>query len=133
MTVPFTRLLFLTGLLAATAAVEARGQMPFAETYRRPSVSPYTMLGAGNIAGGGGVAGGGVAVNPLVFQQLVQPRVEQEQQFIRQMQQSRQINRLQGRVTQIQQGTLSRQVNEMIRPTGHAATYQNLSHFYPGR
>jgi hypothetical protein len=132
MAIRHTRLLILTGMLAAAAAVEARGQMPFADTYRRPSVSPYTMLGAGNIAGGGG-AGGGVGVNPLVFQQLVQPRVEQEQQFIRQMQQGRQINRLQGRVTEIQQGTTARQINEMIRPTGHAATYQNLSHFYPGR
>jgi len=124
---------FTFAILLVVAAGEAHGQAPFADTYRRPSVSPYTMLGAGNIAGGGGVAGGGVAVNPLVFQQLVQPRVEQEQQFIRQMKQGRQIDRLQGRVTQIQQGTLARQVNEQIRPTGHAATFQNLSHFYPGR
>ena len=122
-------------VLLVAAAGEAYGQMPFADTYRRPSVSPYTMLGAGNIAGGGGggVAGAGVGINPLVFQQLVQPRVEQEQQFIRQMQQGRQINRLQGRVTEIQRGTTARQVNEMIRPTGPAATYQNLSHFYPMR
>lgn len=124
---------FTLAVLLVAAAGEACGQMPFADTYRRPSVSPYTMLGAGNIAGGGNGAGGGIGVNPLIFQQLVQPRVEQEQQFIRQMKQGRQIDRLQGRVTQIQQGTTARQVNEQIRPTGHAATFQNLSHFYPGR
>jgi hypothetical protein len=87
--------------------------------------------GAFNTNNGGlGVAG---ATNPLIYQQLVQPRVEQEQQYITQMQQGRQLNRLQSRVTEIQQGTTARQVNEQIRPTGHAATYQNLSHFYPMR
>ena len=123
--------LLLVGGLAGTAA--AQNSAPFSETYRRPSVSPFTMLtnGAFNTNNGGlGVAG---ATNPLIYQQLVQPRVEQEQQFITQMQQGRQLNRLQSRVTEIQQGTTARQVNEQIRPTGHAATYQNLSHFYPMR
>jgi hypothetical protein len=26
-----------------------------------------------------------------------------------------------------------RQIDETIRPTGHASTFQNLSHFYPQR
>jgi crotonobetainyl-CoA:carnitine CoA-transferase CaiB-like acyl-CoA transferase len=122
-----------TIVAAAAGTAFAQGSVPFSETYRRPSVSPYTMLsnGAFNTTNGGlGVAG---ATNPLIYQQLVQPRVEQEQQFITQMQQGRQLNRLQSRVTEIQQGTTARQVNEQIRPTGHAATYQNLSHFYPMR
>lgn len=115
---------------AAAGTASAQGMAPFSETYRRPSVSPYTMLSNG---GAGAVNGLGVAgaTNPLIYQQLVQPRVQQEQQFISQMQQGRQISSLQSRVTQIQQGTTERQVNEQIRPTGHAATYQNLSHFYP--
>ena len=122
-----------TIVAAAAGTAFAQAPSPFSETYRRPSVSPYTMLsnGAFNTTNGGlGVAG---ATNPLIYQQLVQPRVEQEQQFITQMQQGRQLNRLQSRVTEIQQGTTARQVNEQIRPTGHAATYQNLSHFYPMR
>jgi TolA-binding protein len=114
---------------AAAGTASAQGMAPFSETYRRPSVSPFTMLTNGALnTGGVGVAG---ATNPLIYQQLVQPRVQQEQQFISQMQQGRQISSLQSRVTQIQQGTTERQVNEQIRPTGHAATYQNLSHFYP--
>lgn len=128
------RIVLSAVIVAATVGTGfAQGPAPFSETYRRPSVSPYTMLsnGAFNTANGGlGVAG---ATNPLIYQQLVQPRVEQEQQFITQMQQGRQINRLQNRVSEIQQGTTARQVNEQIRPTGHAATYQNLSHFYPMR
>lgn len=123
----------VTIIAAASGATFAQAQAPFSETYRRPSVSPYTMLsnGAFNTNNGGlGVAG---ATNPLIYQQLVQPRVEQEQQFITQMQQGRQLNRLQSRVTEIQQGTTARQVNEQIRPTGHAATYLNLSHFYQMR
>ena len=116
---------------AAAGTASAQGMSPFSETYRRPSVSPFTMLTNGALNTGGlGVAG---AANPLIYQQLVQPRVQQEQQFISQMQQGRRISSLQNRVTQIQQGTTERQVNEQIRPTGHAATYQNLSHFYPMR
>ena len=127
------------GLAALGMAAEAVAQnnMPFSNTYRRPSVSPYTMLATGGVAGGvvGSGPGGAVAgtFNPLVYQQLIQPREEQERQFVSQMQQGRQINSLQNRVQQIQRDTTARQVSEQIRPTGHAATYLNLSHFYPGR
>jgi len=34
-------------------------------------------------------------------------------------------------VQQIQRSTAGRQIDETIRPTGHASTFQNLSHFYP--
>ena len=136
------RLLIRTAPLAlavilAGMAVEARaqnGSMPFSNTntYRRPTVSPYTMLAQ---PGGGGM-GGGVnqngGVNPLVYQQLIQPRFDQESQIVGGMQQARQINNLQNRVQQIQRDTSSRQVNESIRPTGHSATYLNMSHYYPG-
>jgi len=98
------------------------GGTPFSTLYRRPSVSPYTMLGGGSFAG---------ASNPLVYQQLVQPRLEQEQQVVTQIQQGRQLNSLQGSVSQIKRGTGERQVNEAIRPTGHASTYLNYSHYYP--
>lgn len=118
--------------IAIVGADGARAQnnMPFSSTYRRPAVSPYTMLATGNM--GGGVTAQGT-FNPLVYQQLIQPREEQEQQFVTQMQQGRQLNNLQNRVQAIQRDTTSRQVNEQIRPTGHASTYLNMSHYYPGR
>lgn len=125
----------LVGMVVVAAAAEAmaQGPTPFSTTYQRPAVSPYTMLGtAGASTGGGGVNPGTGTMNPLVYQQLIQPRFAQEQQLVSSIQQNRQINQLQNRVSQIQRDTSARQVNEGIRATGHASTYQNLSHFYPG-
>ena len=131
-----TLALALTALLAASAgeACAQNGQLPFSNTntYRRPAVSPYTMLAQ---PGGGGM-GGGVnpqtgGMNPLVYQQLIQPRFDQESQIVGGMQQARQINNLSNRVQQIQRDTSARQVNEGIRATGHSATYLNMSHYYP--
>ncbi len=128
--------LALAALLAASAgeACAQNGQLPFSNTntYRRPTVSPYTMLaqpGGGGMGGGVNAQGG---MNPLVYQQLVQPRFDQESQIVGGMQQARQMNNLSNRVQQIQRDTTSRQVNESIRATGHSATYFNMSHYYPG-
>ena len=119
----------LAGVLGGVA--RAQNAMPFSQTYRRPSVSPYTMLAT---SGGAGVTSGGAVVgsfNPLVYQQLIQPREEQERTVVYQMQQGRQLNNLQNRVQQIQRDTTARQVNEQIRATGHVSTYLNYSHYYP--
>ena len=136
------RLLIRTAPLALAAilaglAVECcaqNGGLPFSNTntYRRPTLNPMTMMtmGAGGMGGGVNPQTGGV--NPLVYQQLIQPRFDQESQIVGGMQQARQINNLQNRVQQIQRDTSSRQVNESIRPTGHSATYLNMSHYYPG-
>jgi TolA-binding protein len=110
----------------------AQGGMPHGSTYRRPAVSPYTMLAQPGAAGAGGGVSQNGTFNPLVYQQLIQPRFDQESGTVTQMQQGRQLNNLQGRVQQIQRDTSSRQINETIRSTGHTATFQNLSHFYPG-
>lgn len=125
--------LALPAMLALAWAGDARAQNgenapPFSSTYRRPSVSPYTMLGVGNtgVTANGQVAG----FNPIVYQQLVQPRQQQEWSLVQQMQQSRQINQVQRDVQQVRtQGPIT-QYQQTIRPTGHAATFQNLSHFY---
>jgi hypothetical protein len=69
--------------------------------------------------------------NQNVYQQMVVPQLQQQQQQIEQMQQARRLNTIQGRVEQIQRDTSARQIDESIRPTGHRATFQNLSHFYP--
>ena len=111
----------------------AQGGMPHGSTYRRPAVSPYTMLATPAGAGAGNGVSQSGSYNPLVYQQLIQPRFEQESGTVTQMQQGRQLNNLQGRVQQIQRDTSSRQINETIRATGHTATFQNHSHFYPSR
>lgn len=122
-------LLWFAATAAALAMAPAPAQdraPPFASIYRRPSVNPYTMMGAVN-----GVSGAGGLNNPLIYQQLVQPRFQQEQSQVQQMQQGRQINSLQGRVNEIGRGAA--RLEQTIRPTGHATTFQNLSHYYPGQ
>jgi len=118
----------VTGL-AGTAAAQGGSKPPFANIYSRPAVSPYTLLGTqGN---GGGLNGQTGAQQPLIYQQIIQPQLQQQQQVIEQQTQTRQLGRLQNQVQQIQRDTSARQINETIRPTGHASTFQNLSHFYP--
>jgi hypothetical protein len=130
-------LLVAAGLLAvsilpgdAQAQGPGGGSLPFSNIYRRPAVSPYTMLGNtafGNVNGQTG------AVNPLIYQQLIQPQQQQQEQQIEQLRQRKQIGGLTNQVQQIQRNTRMRQIDETIRPTGHASTFQNLSHFYPQR
>jgi hypothetical protein len=76
-------------------------------------------------------------LNPLqnqnIYQTMVQPQVQQQQQQIEQLQQRRQLNKMQGQVQQIEQSSQARQFDETIRPTGHASTYMNYSHYYPQR
>lgn len=124
-------------LFTAEAGSEARaqgpGSLPFSNTYKRPAVSPYTMLGNTGATNSGMPNAMGGGVTPLLYQQLIQPRLEQERQQIEMGRQSKQIGGLQNQVQQIQRSTASRQIDQSIRPTGHASTFQNLSHFYPQR
>jgi hypothetical protein len=116
------------GLMAAGQAQAQTpgqtGQRPFETTYRRPTVSPYLQLQQ-------------QGMNPLqnqnIYQTMVQPQLQQQQQQIQMLQQQRQLNRVQGQVKQIQQSSQARQIDETIRPTGHASTYMNYSHYYPQR
>jgi hypothetical protein len=109
---------------ASTAAAQGNGQLPFSNMYSRPTVSPYLQLQQ-------------QGMNPLqnqnIYQTMVQPQLQQQQQQLTQLQQARQMNKMQNQVQQIQRDTRGRQIDETIRPTGHASTYQNLSHFYPRR
>ena len=74
------------------------------------------------------------AVNPVqnqnVYQTMVQPQLQQQQQELEQIAQRRQMGKLQNQVQQIGRDTSSRQVDESIRATGHRATYMNYSHYY---
>ena len=108
--------------IAGAAEAQNNGQPPFASSYRRPVISPYNNLY-------------NFSNNPLqaqqMYQQIVMPQLQQQQQQQEQLAQGRQINKMQKQVQQIQRDATTRQTIETIRPTGHASTYQNLSHFYP--
>lgn len=112
------------GMAASEANAQAPGGKPFEDIYRRPAVSAYNQLST--FANNPNVSGN-------IYQQLVMPLQQQEQQRIEQMAQRRQVGQLQGRVQQIQRDTSARQLDETIRPTGHASTFQNYSHYYQQR
>jgi hypothetical protein len=119
----------ITALDSGLAHGQGNRGLPFQNIYSRPAVSPYTLLGTQG--SGGGINSQNGATSPLVYQQIIQPQIQQQQQQVQQVQQTRQLSKLQGQVQQIQRDTSARQVNESLRATGHASTYQNLSHFYP--
>ena len=130
----FFSLVLVAGFVVcgSTAAFAQGGaKPPFSGIYSRPAVSPYLMLSQQGT--GGGINGQTGAQQPLVYQQLIQPQLQQQQQVIEQQGQTRQLGRLQNQVQHIQRDTSARQINETILTTGHASTYQNLSHFYPRR
>jgi hypothetical protein len=115
--------------LAGTAvAQEPAGNLPFTNIYKRPAVSPYTVLG--NVGYGAGFDEGNGGVNPLLYQQFIQPRMEQERQQTQMLRQNRQLGSLQNQVTNIQRDTSARMIDRSIRPTGHRATFMNTSHYY---
>ena len=111
-------------IAGSMAAAQGPGEKPFQNIYRRPNISPYNQLQQNNF-------------NPLatqnLYQQRVQPQIEQQRQLMEQLSQRQQFGRLQNQVQQIQQGTRARQIDETIRPTGHASTYMNYSHYYQMR
>ena len=128
-------LIAAAGLLAvsilpgdASAQGPGGGSLPFSNIYRRPVLSPYSALGFQ--AGQQNALGGGAA---NIYQNQILPRLELERQQVEQMRQRKQIGGLNNQVRQIQRDTRMRQIDETIRPTGHASTFQNLSHFYPQR
>ncbi len=116
--------LVVAAVIAVPAAAQGGRELPFSQQYRRPAISPYNQL---NTFGS----------NPLlmqnVYQQQIQPQVQQQQQQIEQLRQGKQVQKLQNQVQQIGRDTTGRQVDESIRATGHRATYMNYSHFYQVR
>jgi hypothetical protein len=111
-------------LAAAEANAQAPGSKPFEDIYRRPNVSPYNQIE--NFSQNPQMAGN-------IYQQIVMPQQQQERQRIEQISQRQAVGRLQNQVGQIQRDTRARQIDPTIRPTGHASTYQNYSHYYQQR
>ena len=108
---------------ASAQGNQGNGTLPFANTTRRASLSPYTALGfQGNNPQTGGTLG--------AMQGLVRPQQQQQSQMQQQARQARQLGQIQNQVRQIQRPGAQQSI-DMIRPTGHASTYMNMSHFYP--
>ena len=112
------------GTFSAGAQSQSNTTLPFSSIYRRPALSPYNQLTQQSF---------NPLMNQNVYQQMVLPQVQQQQQVLEQLQTRRQMGTLQNQVQQIQRDTSARQIDEMIRPTGHRATYMNYSHFYGAR
>ena len=112
-------------VLSATAevAVAQDRSLPFSNIYTRPVVSPYSMLSS--------QANNPLNLNPNVYQTQVLPQLQQQRQQQTLLTQNKQIGGLQNKVQSIQRSTSARQIDEMIRPTGHASTFMNMSHYYP--
>jgi hypothetical protein len=108
-------------LAAGPAVAQGNGgQAPFADIYRRPSVSPYTMLQ-------------NQAFNPLgsqnIYQEQVLPQLQIQRQQVEQIRQNERLGTIQRDVRRLQRAP--QQPAETIRPTGHVSTFLDLSHFYP--
>jgi len=117
--------------VADKAAAQAPNTLPFSNVYKRPTVSPYTMMGGAGAGGGIDQFGGAIASPAMIYQNQILPQLQQQQQEQSLLRQNRQIGGLQNKVQQIQRNTSGRQIDETIRATGHASTYLNLSHYYP--
>ena len=106
---------------AGDCVAQSPNNKPFQNTYRRPNLSPYNQLTQQNM-------------NPqqgqTIYQTAIQPQLEQQRQQIEQLQQRRQMSQIQSQVANMN-SPRSRQLDESIRPTGHASTYMNYSHYYP--
>lgn len=113
--------LALCGWLAGEAQAQSPGGKPFEDIYRRPTVSPYNQIT--NFSNN-------PQASATIYQQMVLPQIEQQRQAVEQLNQRRQVGRLQGQVGQIQRDRSARQLDPTIRPTGHASTYLNYSHYY---
>ena len=118
----FGGLTMMVSLAANMSFAQGPGSLPFTQTYRRPSVSAYQQLS-------------NFALNPqqqtTMYQQFVQPLQQQQQTIIEQMSLNRKLGNVQQQVQTLDRTSRDRMIDATIRPTGHASTYMNYSHFYP--
>ena len=123
MLVAGTVLAAVTAVEAAAQGPQGAGNLPFANIYRRPALSPYTALG---FQGGNPMTGATLGA----LQSGVQPQMQQQAQMQATLRQQRQIGQIQGQVRQIQRPAGGPTV-QTIRSTGHASVFMDTSHFYP--
>lgn len=109
--------------LAEYGNAQGPGSLPFASSssFRRPSVSAYQQLS--NFADNQNLGGN-------VYQQMVQPLLQQQQFELNQATERRRLGEIQSAVGRLSSEQTNAS-NQTIRPTGHSATFLNYSHFYP--
>ncbi|NBV44778.1 MAG: hypothetical protein EBR86_03865 [Planctomycetia bacterium] len=106
---------------------------------RRPSVSPYMALAAANAGNIGvnqngsltGVASTLAAVN--AYSNITRPGMEQQRMQAQQSRLGSQVGRLQSQLRGTKLSAADLASGLLISPTGRAATYGNLSHYYPNK
>jgi hypothetical protein len=115
--------------LTTTASAQYKGkQRPFDTTSRRPSVSPYMNLVNNQT---------GQATN---YQSLVRPQLDQQNYNAQSASAIKSLQRGQSKGSGSggksapggQNSKSSAEGNLKLRPTGHASSRENYSHFYPG-
>lgn len=98
--------------------VSAPTAKPFSSVSSRPTVSPYLNLFRETLGD-----------DDLNYQTLVRPQLQQ-QQFNQQV--VRQEQAINNRITSMAaRNPFATTGNQQLMPTGHAATFQNYSRFYP--
>jgi len=103
---------------------QAGSATPFSSIYKRPTLSPYAALG---FQGSNPLTGGTLGA----MQGLVRQQQQVQSQMRQSIQQTRDISQLRSQVRSVGNRQNS-MMNETIRPTGHASTFMNMSHYYPG-
>jgi len=110
---------FACTAFASTASAQYKGkQRPFDTSARRPSVSPYMNLINNNT---------GAATN---YQSLVRPQIDQQNLNAQNASAIKNLQRSQASSSKGSKSTA--EGNIKLRATGHAASRENYSHFYPG-
>jgi hypothetical protein len=97
------------------------GSKPFSHVTPQPTISPYLGLfeqGFGEF-------------DDLNYQTIVRPRIQQQQFNQQVMQQAQTVNRRLSALSA--RNAYNTTGNEQVMPTGHAATFQYYSRFYPQR
>jgi hypothetical protein len=111
-------LVVVLGALANDASAQYKGKSrPFDTTSRRPAVSPYMNLLNNNT---------GAATN---YQSLVRPQIDQQNYNAQSASAIKNLQRQQAKSSQ--RSKSGSEGNQKLRSTGHAATRETYSHFYP--
>lgn len=131
----------LVGAAVTASPASAQGMMgPGRNTAgRRPSVSPYLALGAGNQGGGvnpqtgqfAGVANTLGALN--AYANITQPGMQQQRMQAQQSRLGGQVGRLQTQLRGTKVSAAELASGMFISPTGRAATFSNFLHYYPNK
>ncbi len=92
---------------------------PFSSVNTQPTISPYLGLFDGGLGD----------YNDLNYQTIVRPQIQQQQFNQQVVREAQSLNRRMSAISA--RNPYNTQGNEGVMPTGHAATFQYYSRFYP--